>query len=381
MKKAFLCFILLISCLLVSKNVSAEETLVPNSKAAILMEASTGKVIYENNKNERLPMASMTKVMTLAIIMDSIRDNKIGYSDVLTTSEYAKSMGGSQVYLETGEKHTLLELIKCICISSANDAAVTVAEAIAGTEAKFVSFMNKKALELNMTDTKYNDCTGLSDNDHYTSAYNMAIISRYLLNNYPEILEYTSMKEGYLREDTSNPFWLVNTNKLLGYNSIDGLKTGWTNKAGYCITATSKRNDMRLIGVVMGYSNPKLRNKEVVELLNYGYSNFELKCLVSNGEIIDNIDNIRLKPNNVKLVASKDIYILLGKDESLDNIKVKYNYSIKIEDLISGNIGNVLVYNNEELVEKIDIVTDVTVKKRNYFEVLIKILEGIFKSD
>ena len=182
------------------------------------------------------------------------------------------------------------------------------------------------------------------------------------------------MKEGYLREDTSNPFWLVNTNKLLGYNSIDGLKTGWTNKAGYCITATSKRNDMRLIGVVMGYSDPKLRNKEVVELLNYGYSNFELKCLVSNGEIIDNIDNIRLKPNNVKLVASKDIYVLLGKDESLDNIKVKYNYSIKIEDLISGNIGNVLVYNNEELVDKIDIVTDVTIKKRNYFGVLIKIL-------
>ncbi|MGM9972391.1 MAG: serine hydrolase [Anaeroplasmataceae bacterium] len=377
MRKIIMSLILVLGLLIPTIKVNANSEFTPNAKSSILMEAKTGTILYENNKNERLSMASMTKVMTLCVIMDAIKDKKISYDQVLTTSENAKSMGGSQAYLEVGETHTLDELLKCICIASANDAAVTVAEAIAGTESKFVSFMNAKASSLGLTDTLFSDCTGLSNENHYTSAYNMAIMSQYLVNNYPEILKYTSMKEDYIRQDTSNPFWLVNTNKLIGYNNIDGLKTGWTNKAGYCITVTACRNDMRLIAVVMGYENTKLRNKEVVELLNYGYSNYELKCILNKGDIIDTINDVRLNPKTVNLVASEDIYLVVGINENTDNIKLKYVYSKEIENILTNNVGNIELYINNEMVNKYLIVLDNEISKNNFFKFTIEIIKGM----
>lgn len=225
MKKLIL-FIFLIPFFINTKMCASGE-LCENAKSAILIDSKTNKVLYEKDSNIKLPMASMTKVMTLAIIYDEIKAGNIRYEDTIETSEYAKSMGGSQVYLEVGEKHKLSELIKCICIASANDASVAVAERISGNEKTFVSRMNEKAKSLGMMNTNYLDCTGLTDNDHYTSAYDMAIISSYLINKHPEVLAFTSQKEAYFRENTENPFWLVNTNKLVGrHEGVDGLKTG-----------------------------------------------------------------------------------------------------------------------------------------------------------
>lgn len=379
MKKFLMLMILFFSIFVINNKVSAtEELFIKNAKSGILIESKTGKILYEKNKNERLPMASMTKVMTLSIIMDAIKSNKLDYLKKIQTSENAKNMGGSQVYLETNEVHTLDELLKCICVSSANDAAVTVAEALCGSEEKFVSLMNEKAKTLGLSDTHFTDCTGLSNENHYTSAHNMAIMSSYLLNNYPEIIKYTSIKEDYIRQDTKNPFWLVNTNKLIGHNNIDGLKTGWTEKAGYCISATSMVNNMRLICVVMGYSNSKDRNKEVVELLNYGYSNYELKCIISKGDVIKNISDIKFSPRNFKLVASEDIYIVKEIDSNVDNIKVKYSYEIEESNILNNDVGNVEIYENDNLLCKTNIVLSQTVKRRKFFSILIEILKELF---
>lgn len=379
MKKFLMLMILFFSIFVINNKVNATEDLfIKNAKSGILIESKTGKILYEKNKNERLPMASMTKVMTLSIIMDAIKSNKLDYLKKIQTSENAKNMGGSQVYLETNEVHTLDELLKCICVSSANDAAVTVAEALCGSEEKFVSLMNEKAKTLGLSDTHFTDCTGLSNENHYTSAHNMAIMSSYLLNNYPEIIKYTSIKEDYIRQDTKNPFWLVNTNKLIGHNNIDGLKTGWTEKAGYCISATSMVNNMRLICVVMGYSNSKDRNKEVVELLNYGYSNYELKCIISKGDVIKNISDIKFSPRNFKLVASEDIYIVKEIDSNVDNIKVKYSYEIEESNILNNDVGNVEIYENDNLLCKTNIVLSQTVKRRKFFSILIEILKELF---
>ncbi len=379
MKKFLMLMILFFSIFVINNKVNATEDLfIKNAKSGILIESKTGKILYEKNKNERLPMASMTKVMTLSIIMDAIKSNKLDYLKKIQTSENAKNMGGSQVYLETNEVHTLDELLKCICVSSANDAAVTVAEALCGSEEKFVSLMNEKAKTLGLSDTHFTDCTGLSNENHYTSAHNMAIMSSYLLNNYPEIIKYTSIKEDYIRQDTKNPFWLVNTNKLIGHNNIDGLKTGWTEKAGYCISATSMVNNMRLICVVMGYSNSKDRNKEVVELLNYGYSNYELKCIISKGDVIKNISDIKFSPRNFKLVASEDIYIVKEIDSNVDNIKVKYSYEIEESNILNNDVGNVEIYENDNLLCKTNIVLSQKVKRRKFFSILIEILKELF---
>lgn len=372
MKKILISFILffsLFSCIGITR-VNAESEFCTNAKSAILISTTNNTVLYEKNKDERLPIASMTKVMTLALIYDAIKDNRISLDDMLTTSAHAKSMGGSQVYLEEGEKSKLKDLIKCICIASANDAAVTVAEAIYGSESMFVNEMNKKATSLGMTNTYYSDVTGLSDENHYSSAYDMAIISSYLIETHPEVLEYTSMKESYFREDTDKPFWLVNTNKLIGSDSIDGLKTGWTNKAGYCISATKKENGMRLITVVMGYENPIKRNSEAKELLNYGSKNYMVKSFISPTDIIIRKESILYRNGYVEYVASKEIDVVMKKSEE-GNYQIRNNYDSKNPDG-----GYIELYYNEEMIEKSEIFRNNS-KKRNIFELLINIINKV----
>ena len=261
--------------------VYAEETIQESkvqisAPAALLMEASTGQVIYEKNADERRSPASITKIMTMLLAMEALAEGDISLEDEIVTSEYASSMGGSQVYLAAGEVQTLDTLLKCIAVASGNDASVAVAEHIAGTEEAFVALMNKRAEQLGMKDTHFMDCCGLSDSDeHYTSARDVAIMSRELIANFPEIHKYTMiwMEDiTHVTRQGSSTFTLSSTNKLLKcYPYTTGLKTGSTSKAKYCISATAQKDDLNMIAVVMGAEDPKKRFQDAQTLLAYGF--------------------------------------------------------------------------------------------------------------
>lgn len=247
-----------------------------SAPAALLMEASTGQVIYEKNADERRSPASITKIMTMLLAMEALAEGDISLQDEVVTSEYASSMGGSQVYLAAGEIQTIETLLKCIAVASGNDASVAVAEHIAGTEEAFVALMNKRAEQLGMKDTHFMDCCGLSDSDeHYTSARDVAIMSRELIGGFPEIHKYTTiwMEDiTHVTRQGSSPFTLSSTNKLLKwYPYTTGLKTGSTSKAKYCISATAQKEDLNMIAVVMGAEDPKKRFQDAQTLLAYGF--------------------------------------------------------------------------------------------------------------
>lgn len=258
--------------------VSAEEvSLNISAPSAILMEASTGQVIYERNAEERLHPASITKIMTLLLIFEALEEGKISLTDQVATSAYAQSMGGSQVFLEEGEVQTVDTLIKCIAVASGNDAAVAMAEYIAGSEEEFVKKMNQRAKELGMAQTTFEDCCGLTDSEgHMTTARDVALMSRELIVKHPDIYNYTKIwMEDIVHETArgSTPFTLSSTNKLLKqYEYTTGLKTGSTNAAKYCLSATARKNDIDLIAVIMKAPDPKGRFSDAVSLLNYGFS-------------------------------------------------------------------------------------------------------------
>ena len=247
------------------------------SPSVLLMEAQTGTVLYEKNASEQRSPASITKIMTLLLIFEELEKGTLQLTDEVTTSAHARSMGGSQVFLEEGEKQTVETMIKCIVVASGNDASVAMAEHIAGTESEFVSRMNQKAKELGMNDTKFEDCCGLTDSDgHYTTAADVAKMSRELIERFPQILNYSSiwMEEiTHVTQKGSKPFTLTNTNKLIrGYEGCVGLKTGSTSKAKYCVSAVAKKNDLTMLAVVMGAPDYKVRFADAASLFQYGFS-------------------------------------------------------------------------------------------------------------
>ncbi len=244
-----------------------------DAKAAILIEADTGKVLYTFNEHEPLPIASITKIMTMLLVMEAIDSGKIAPTDSVTVSAYASKMGGSQVYLKEGEVFTVEELLKAVAVHSANDASVALAEAIAGSEEAFVSMMNEKAEELGMKNTRFLDCTGLNDEGHYSTAADVAIMSRELIIKHPKIIHYTTIWHDTFRDGT---FDLDNTNKLVKrYKGTTGIKTGFTNAAGFCLSASAEREGTKLISVLLGAKTNDLRFSESARLLNYGFSNWE----------------------------------------------------------------------------------------------------------
>lgn len=262
----------------------------------------------------------MTKIMTLLLIMEALEKDKISKEDIVVVSEYAASMGGSQVFLEAGEEMSVDDLIKGIAIASGNDASVAMAETIAGTEEEFVSKMNKKAEELGLKDTHFENTTGLPADNHYSSAYDMAVMTRALLQ-YEDITNYTSIYEDYLRQGEENEFWLVNTNKLIrSYPGADGMKTGYTNEAKYCLTATAKRDDMRVIAVVMGAETPKERNKMVSGLLDYGFQSYHTKQLFAKEETVMELNQIKAKPQSFDIVTKQDVHSLHKKKEKKNRL-------------------------------------------------------------
>lgn len=280
--KKVLCFIFI--CLFSVMSINAKEKkedVTKKSESSILIEATTGKVLFEKNPDKKLPPASMTKVMTMLLLMEAIEDGKIKLTDKVLISKNAASMGGSQIFIEENSSVTIRDLLKGISIASANDAAVAIAEKLGGTEENFVNMMNERAKKLGLKNTNFKNPHGLDENGHLTSARDLAIISRELVRH-EDILKFTSTYEEYMTRKNGEKFWLVNTNKLIRfYDGMDGLKTGYTPKAGYGLIATVNKNNMRLISVVMKTSSTEERSSETIALMEYGYSMFGSETLIS----------------------------------------------------------------------------------------------------
>lgn len=376
MKKIILAVVILFS-LLFSINVKAvtEENpdealnLIEGAKAGILIEQSSKEILYQKEMDRRLSPASMTKIMTLLLIYEAMENNQFNLDTMLTTSETAASMGGSQVYLKVGEKISVDEALKCVCVASANDCAVLLAEEVSGSEEYFVRKMNEKAKSLGCNNTNFSDCTGLTSQNHYTSAYDLAIISAELLTKYPEVIKYTTIKEDYIRKDTSSPFWLVNTNKMIGrVEGLNGLKTGYTSFSGYCITLSMSKDDMNLISVVFGYDSATKRNSESLELLKYGFSNYKLNKVVAKGDILQLVNHILYK-DDIEVIALEDIYHLVKKNEEL-KYDIKYDFKIN-KDSCEGTIN---VYLNDEIVGSGKVGSSSPIKRKNIFEIFASVV-------
>lgn len=295
--------------------------------SGVLMEAQTGTVIYQKDSDTRRSPASITKIMTLILIFDALEKGNLKLDDIVTTSAYAKSMGGSQVFLEEGETQTVETLIKCIVIASGNDASVAMAEHICGSEQEFVRHMNERATELGMKNTHFEDCCGLTDSsNHYTTARDIAIMSRELITKYPKILEYSSIwmeNITHVTKQGTKEFGLTNTNKLLrSYDGCVGLKTGSTSLAKYCLSAVAKRNKITLIAVVMAAPDYKVRFKDAASMLNYGFS----RCSLYIDEKMQPLPEVPVKKGkekSVPLVYEKQFQYLNTDGETIGKVEKK----------------------------------------------------------
>ncbi|WP_328515391.1 D-alanyl-D-alanine carboxypeptidase family protein [Halobacillus yeomjeoni] len=303
------------------KNTSGQ--LVESAKTAILMEKNSGMTLYEQDAHKKLPPASMTKVMTLLLIMEALDNKNISLEETVRVSEHAASMGGSQIFLEAGEEMTVKDLLKGVAVASGNDASVALAERIAGSEDAFVKKMNEKAQELGLKNTHFKNPTGLPADGHYSTAHDMAVMARELLLH-EEITDYTKIYDDYLRKGKKDEFWLVNTNKLIkSYEGMDGLKTGFTKEAKYCLTATAKRGDMHMIAVIMGAETPKKRNADVTSLLNFGFGQYEGVKLYSKDDDLKTMELTRGEPGTLLLQPEKDVVVLKKKGQKTDEYKTR----------------------------------------------------------
>ena len=335
-----------------------------DGKSAVLMDVATGTVLYESNPHEPLAPASVTKVMTMLLIMEAIDSGKIGWDDMVTASEAAAAKGGSQIYLKVGETMSVSDMLKSIAVSSANDCACAMAEHIAGSESAFVSMMNTRAAELGMKDTHFVNCTGLDDDDsakeHRTSAYDIALMSRELLKNHPMIKKYTTIWMDTVRNGT---FGLSNTNKLIRfYNGATGLKTGYTSGAGYCLSASAQRDGMELIAVVMGCESSQVRNAACKSLLDYGFANFA----VISPELTE------AEPVPVKLGKSNTVDCRLGDTDSLLIDKAQKNAittELSMEPSVTApvsqgqRLGTLTIRSGEQILREVPLVAAENVER------------------
>ncbi len=376
MKKVFI-LVFLVIFLFNIKSVKADE-IVEDGMSSILIEMDTLKVIYKKNEDKRMYPASMTKMMTLLLTYEAINNNVFSYDTLIKTSKNASSVTGSKIFLSENEEMKVEDLIKGVVIASGNDAAISLAEKISGSEKNFSNLMNEKVKELGLKNTHFENATGLHSGNHYSTSYDMAIIARTLIYNYPEVLNYSKIYSDYLRKDSNNPFWLVNTNKLVKtHPEIDGLKTGWTKEAGYCLTATMNKNNMRLIGVIMGSSSSNIRNSEMVNLLNYGDTYYKLN------RFYDINDTYKIENNilyNKKLVFkfNEPISFLSLKSDEMFDLKISEEiYYDKINNGEINNIGKLKVeYGNDILYCNLNLESKV--KKDNIFSIVIKVILKMF---
>ena len=372
--KKFICMLLIICFLPISLiSISADNTvdfITPNCRSAILIEAETGKTLFEMNADKKLPPASVTKIMTLLLVMEAIEQGSLKLNDVLTCSSNAASMGGSQVYLKEGEKMLVEELIKCVVIASANDAAVMLAEAIAGSEESFVMLMNNRAKELNMENTNFENTNGLDDTavNHVTSARDISIMSRELIK-YPKILEYSSIWMDTVR---NGEFGLTNTNRLVRfYDGATGLKTGSTSKAKFCISATAMRDNMHLICVIMGSETRDIRNNTAMKLLDWGFANYSLYSVPENNEGMIVVTG---GVNNKSNIISEKISIVVdkGNKEKIEKI-IEVNGSIAAPVEVGERVGVVKYLCDGKVIGETNIVTTENIDKIGFWQIFCRL--------
>lgn len=372
-----LLIIFIITVLIFPISIRAEE-LLPNAKSGLLIEASTGEIIYEKNKDEKVPVASMTKMVAQIIILENIEKGTLTWNEKIKVSSNAAGMGGSQIWLQPGEEMTVRDLMKGITMASANDATVALAERIAGTEEAFVQQMNEKVKELGLKNTHFVNPTGLDEENHYSSAYDMGLIAKELLKH-EQILEFSKVYEDYIRQDTPNKYWVVNTNKLVRfYEGADGLKTGFTDNAGYCMAVTAKRDGMRLIAIVLGETSGKVRNQETSELLDYGFNLYKADIVKTKKDIITEIKINKGTKDKVTISPNEDIIVLKKKSELSKKYDLETNLNdIKLPIKKGDVLGKLLVKDGNNILRKVDLIANNNVNKLGYFKMIFETLKDI----
>lgn len=360
-------------CLFIS-NAKAAEDYAPGAKSAILIDNATGKVLFEKNADEKLAPASMTKIGSILLIMEAIDNGNLSLDDQVTISEEAANMGGSQVFLEAGEVYTVDALLKSVAVASGNDAVVALAEKIAGSQDEFVEMMNKRFKELGASNTNFVNAHGLDAEGHYSTARDMAIIAMELLKH-EKILEYTSIYEEYLEKNDGTKTWLVNTNKLVRfYDGVDGLKTGYTTTAGYCLTATAKKDNFRLISVVMGEESTESRSSDTVKMLNYGFNTYKINTIKTKDEVLGKVRMEQGKEDFVEIVLLEDATELLKNTQELEtykfNLKVnKIKAPVKPGDIV----GSAEIIDAEgNIIDEVNVTVKKEIKKANLLDYLIR---------
>lgn len=371
MKKFLL--IIMTFCLFVGP-VKAEEDYAPGAKSAILIDSATGKVLFEKNADEALAPASMTKIASMLIIMEAIDNGNLSLDDEVTISEEAADMGGSQVFLEAGEVYTVHDLLKGVAIASGNDAVVALAEKVAGSQGEFVAMMNERAKELGATNTNFVNAHGLDAEGHYSTARDMAIIAKELLSH-EKILEYTSIYEEYLEKNDGTKTWLVNTNKLVRfYDGVDGLKTGYTTTAGYCLTATASKDDFRLISVVMGEESSENRSSDTVKMLNYGFNTYKINTIKTTDEVLGKVRVEGGKSDYANIVLLKNATELLKNTDKVED----YKFNLKVDKIKApvkpGDIvGSAeIIDSNGNIIDEVDVTVKNEIKKANLLDYLLR---------
>lgn len=380
MKKILILLLLLISIPLVK----AEETedLAPNAKSAIMIEASTGEILFQKNKDEKLAPASMTKMMSMLLIMEEIENGNLKWNEMITTSEKASSMGGSQIFLKVGEKMTVEYLLKGVAIASGNDAVVALAERVSGSEEQFVKRMNIRAKDLGLKNTNFINATGLTADNHYSSAYDMSLIAKELVKH-EKILEFTSTYEDYLRKDTKSPFWLVNTNRLVRFKEgVDGLKTGFTDEAGYCLTATMKKDNMRLITVVMKEENTSKRSADTTKMLDYGFNIYMVQTILDEKTTIEKKKVELGKTLTTEIVPKENITILNKKSDDQKNITYKTNINKIIAPVKKGDkVGTIDIIEDNNIISTIDATVKEDISKANILTIYLRNIKEIISGN
>ena len=347
---------------------TADNSLNLESGGAVLIEQKTGQVLYEHNMHEELRPASVTKVMSILLIMEALDSGQISLTDKVPCTEDAAGMGGSQIWLEVGEELTVDEMLKAICVVSANDCTVAMADYLCGSQEAFVQKMNERAKELGMNDTTFKNCHGIDEDGHVTSAYDIALMSRELLNNHPTILNYTTIWMDTLRNGESE---LVNTNKLIrNYKGATGLKTGSTSIALYNLSASATRDGLSLIAVIMKAPTTKIRFAEAQKLLDYGFSNYQYKDLATRGTVLKEADVTKGVISKVNLVLESDVGLLLkkGEDKNIEQtINLEGNISAPVAQ--GQKVGEIVYTLNGVEVGRTNIVAESSVEKKTFFSI------------
>lgn len=388
MQKIFMTILFSLLALLgVNKNVTPQTIneerpdLALNSSSVVLIEPNSKRVIYEENKDEKHYPASMTKMMGMYIVLDNIQKGNLKWNDMVTASEYASSMGGTQIFLEPNEKMSVEDLFKSVCINSANDAITALGEHIAGSTPAFVSLMNKTAKQLGMNNTNFVNPTGFDDENHYTTPYDMALVASELVKFNEDLFRFTRLKEDYVRKDSSNPFWLVNTNKMLGhFDGLDGLKTGFTSKANYNLTATAKRNGVRLISVVMNVDTIAHRSQDTATLLNYGFNKMTAIKVFEKNDIITYVNFNNSLNTKTPVIVKEDVVVVTNKEVTKEDLKAEIEITILEAPLKKGDcVGYLTIIDKDDIKHTYRIYVDEEVSKANFFDYLFKnFLEFLF---